>query len=126
MWGWIGAALVVIVLYRLLFWGVNRFGGNTGAPVPELDWESYKMTLDPTAPWDVRALRVEFRDCLHKRICNKFRIAFLLQQLGLHSFATQVYSELRSIPLEDGSVLDLYERSEVFRHNWKLLKAHRK
>jgi len=124
MWWLAGVVVAVVVACGLLFWGMHRPGGDPNVSVPEQDWDDYKMTLSSTSLWGIKALQVEFGGRLHERICRVFERAVQLQRLRRYREAAWYYRRLCPVQLENGSVLNLYEQSEVFRHNWRLLRAH--
>jgi hypothetical protein len=118
--------LLLAGFFYFLILSITQLNGNTGSVAPRPDWEKYKAKLDPKEPWRAVALKAELGPKLDKRIYRIFNAAFHSHRAGRYKKAEKLYKKLRSIPLDDNSKLDLYHCSEVFRHNWSLLKIRMK
>jgi len=120
---YLGILISTGFLYLFLL-GIGNLNGNTSSKTPPPDWEEYKKKLNPKKPWTAKALRVELGWDLDKRILGIFRAAYLHHHVGQYKQAWELYQKLRSISFQDGSELNLEHHSEVFRHNWNLLKSY--
>jgi len=102
--------LAIAALYELGHWTFELAGD------PPL-----RLTLKGQKPKGEQALRDECGNRLPERIYDIFREAVAYHRREDYPSAYAEYKKLRSIPLRNGSTLDLFRVSKVFRYDWCLL-----
>ena len=108
--GWIALAVVALSeLFRSSF----ELAGNTLLRL---------IGLGPK-PKGVETLQEECGSRLPQYVYQVFKRAVQYHRRRDYSLACREYRKLRSIPLSDGTYIDLLEFSQVFAYNWRLLAA---
>lgn len=101
----------------------------TIATLCELSRWTFELAGDPALnlgrkgqpPKSVRSLQKECGNKLQEEIYRVFGRAVRYHQQKDFESAYTEYRKLRRIPLRDGTTLDLFNFSKVFRYNWGLL-----